>query len=285
MTNKSPELASVILPTYNRADYIKISLDSIYFQTYRPIEIVVVDDGSTDHTEEVVKSWAQDHEDELFKVRYYKQKNAGAPTARNLGIEKSTGRYLQFMDSDDYLMAEKLELQIQKMKEDNTALCICGYYHVNEDMSVRLVVSNDRTMEEILSDRFSLSTLIGVIEKDFLISKNIRWNPKLKKFQDRDFYHKVFLLIDDFSVVDEPLFKWIRHSGDRIFDSTPNSEGLYMASFKSLFGFYLKRRKEIEKYKRKHIKRIFKILFFYTKTGKSILKILRITPSSPKPQK
>ena len=79
-------------------------MDSVYKQTYRPIEIIVVDDGSTDNTCQVINEWGSKYaEDNGFRLQYFFQENAGAPVARNLGMIESQGEFIQFLDSDDLL--------------------------------------------------------------------------------------------------------------------------------------------------------------------------------------
>jgi len=96
---------SVVLPTYNRARWLPRTLDSILAQSYPPAEVLVVDDGSTDDTEEIVRSYPN-------TVRYLPQANAGVSAARNHGIKKSVGQWIAFADSDDLWHPYKLEVQL-----------------------------------------------------------------------------------------------------------------------------------------------------------------------------
>jgi glycosyltransferase involved in cell wall biosynthesis len=110
-------LVSVIVPTYNRAQFLPDLLRSISWQTYRPIEFIVVDDGSTDHTADVVEAFSQDMgSDDELEVHYFYQSNRGAPTARNRGLIESHGEYIQFLDSDDLLHPQKLEIHLRVLK-------------------------------------------------------------------------------------------------------------------------------------------------------------------------
>jgi glycosyltransferase involved in cell wall biosynthesis len=97
------DIVSVVIPTYDRSHLVTRALDSVYEQTYRPIECIVVDDGSTDDTAEVVKKWKRAHTSDDFCVRLLQQENQGAPAARNHGMEAARGDYLLFLDSDDEL--------------------------------------------------------------------------------------------------------------------------------------------------------------------------------------
>lgn len=99
-TKIMPSLVSVIIPTYNRADYIAEAVDSVLAQTYAPIEIIVVDDGSTDNTKEIIERYKD-------KVRYIWQENAWCGAARNRGLKAANGDFVAFLDSDDLWTSEK----------------------------------------------------------------------------------------------------------------------------------------------------------------------------------
>lgn len=109
---------SVVVPTYNRAHQLLDALDSVHSQKYRPIELIVVDDGSTDGTTELVEEWAEEHSRaDDFDIFYERQPNRGAPSARNLGALRSRGEFLQFLDSDDKLHPVKVESQVKLLRE------------------------------------------------------------------------------------------------------------------------------------------------------------------------
>ena len=112
---------SVVIPSYNRRDFLKRSIDSAINQTKKPLEIIVVDDGSTDGTETMIKS-------DYDFVKFIKQKNKGVSAARNIGIKVSIGEWICFLDSDDEWKKDKLEKQINAMKSNP------GYkfFHSNE---------------------------------------------------------------------------------------------------------------------------------------------------------
>jgi glycosyltransferase involved in cell wall biosynthesis len=103
-------LVSVIIPTYNRANLLLDAIESVWKQTYRPLELLVIDDSSTDNTKSVVEEWEKkcSHSSD-FIIRYLYQSHQGAQAARNLGLIESRGEYIQFLDSDDVLMPKKTE--------------------------------------------------------------------------------------------------------------------------------------------------------------------------------
>lgn len=102
---------TVVIPTYNRADYLPKTLDSVLAQTYRDYEVVVVDDGSTDGTQHVLRGYAG-------LVQVVQQPNLGVGQARNTGISVAKGRYIAFLDSDDIWFPRKLELQVLALESD-----------------------------------------------------------------------------------------------------------------------------------------------------------------------
>lgn len=115
-------LVSVIIPTYNREKTIKRAINSVLNQTYKNIELIIVDDGSSDNTEKLVK------EIKDKKVKYYKLKeNKGACFARNYGIKMSKGNLIAFQDSDDEWLEDKLENQINNMIKNNSDIDFCSY--------------------------------------------------------------------------------------------------------------------------------------------------------------
>lgn len=104
-----PVLVSVLIPTYNRAYILKTVLESVFAQTYRPIEVVVVDDGSTDDTRAVVEKFGSE-------ISYIYQKNAGLASARNAGLAVARGEFIAFEDSDDIWFPWKLQVQVAFLK-------------------------------------------------------------------------------------------------------------------------------------------------------------------------
>jgi glycosyltransferase involved in cell wall biosynthesis len=113
---------SVIIPTYNRADLITGTLESVREQTFTDWECIIVDDGSTDGTEEVVQRFVE--RDERF--RYVGQANAGVCVARNRGISLARGKYIAFLDSDDHFAPDKLEWQAEALEGDADAVLVYG---------------------------------------------------------------------------------------------------------------------------------------------------------------
>jgi glycosyltransferase involved in cell wall biosynthesis len=124
--NCTAGLVSVIVPTYNRAHLIEHALDSVLRQTYRPIELIIVDDGSSDGTADVVADWTRRHAGDGLAVLFRRQDNGGAPSARNHGLRLSRGEFIQFLDSDDALAADKLRAQVDALRNEPAAMLAWG---------------------------------------------------------------------------------------------------------------------------------------------------------------
>ena len=123
-------LVSVVIPTYNSEDYIAEALTSVLNQTHQNLEVLIVDDASTDNTIETVSQFAKkDHRITLEKLEI----NSGAATARNTAIKKAKGSYISFLDSDDKWLPNKLELQLKLIKEKDCAVVFSSYYCMNEN--------------------------------------------------------------------------------------------------------------------------------------------------------
>lgn len=122
------ELVSIIMPSYNTGKFIGKTINSVINQTYKNWELLIVDDCSTDNTEEVIKNINDK------RIKFFKNKiNSGAAISRNLALRMSKGKYIAFLDSDDLWVNEKLERQIKFMKENNYYFSYTNYIEIDEN--------------------------------------------------------------------------------------------------------------------------------------------------------
>lgn len=122
------ELVSIITPSYNTAKYIQETIESVLAQTYTNWEMIIVDDCSTDNTDEVVKPYLADS-----RFKYLKnEKNSGAAVSRNRAIQEAKGKWIAFLDSDDLWYPEKLEKQIVFMRENNCHFSYTNYTEIDD---------------------------------------------------------------------------------------------------------------------------------------------------------
>lgn len=218
-----PGLVSVIIPTWNRAHFIVEAMDSVWAQTYRPIEMLVVDDGSTDDTREVVRQWRRHHRgDRRFRLRYFRQENRGAPAARNLGLIESRGEFIQFLDSDDVLHCKKLRRQVARFTTDETAdfvysghaLFIASPDQDAEVYPVRRVVGE---FADCVPHAFPWNVESGLYARH--TCRRVRpWDETLKCWQDLVYHLRVALTGPQVRFVPGALSFAREHAGGRIAD-------------------------------------------------------------------
>ena len=165
------ELISVIVPLYNAEEYLERCVDSILAQTYENIEVILVDDGSTDGSSEICDSYAEEDE----RVRVLHQENGKQAAARNAGIREARGTYITFSDSDDEMKPEKLQIMYDKMIETEADVVVCSFTYVDEKGNV--------LPWEV--PHYSGESPVDSVEarRIFLISKNIEgffWNKLIR---------------------------------------------------------------------------------------------------------
>lgn len=120
---------SIIVPVYNVERYLKQCLESLVSQTLSPIEIIIINDGSTDGSDKIIKEFSSIHEN----VIYITQKNMGLSEARNTGVKYATGKYIAFLDSDDWVAQNTYEVLYEKAIKHNDDIVCCGFYMAYED--------------------------------------------------------------------------------------------------------------------------------------------------------
>ncbi len=150
------ERISVIIPTCNNEDSIEKCLKSVLNQSYQNLDVIVINDGSTDKTDEVLEKYKD-------RVQIYKKQNEGVASARNLGLEKCNTKYLFFVDADDYLEEDAIEILYNKLIETNSDMVIGNI----EDSSAKDITIKDDKYEYIFNQKI----------KYFMV----QWNKLMKK--------------------------------------------------------------------------------------------------------
>jgi glycosyltransferase involved in cell wall biosynthesis len=126
------KLVSIITPMYNAQDVIEDNIKSVLDQTYSNWEQIIIDDGSTDQSQKIVKKY-----DSVDNIRYFKtETNKGVSNARNLGLEKASGKYIAFLDSDDIWKSQKLEKQLQFMDREKSFFSFTAYEIVDQNYNI-----------------------------------------------------------------------------------------------------------------------------------------------------
>ncbi|MEW6170798.1 MAG: glycosyltransferase [Candidatus Omnitrophota bacterium] len=210
MQAKNPKV-SVIIPTYNRANYIVETIDSVLAQTYEDFEIIVIDDGSTDNTEDTINKYNG-------KIRYFYQENKGTAAARNFGISKARGEYIAFLDDDDLWLSEKLERQTAILDADKQIgfVCSAGYkideHNNNKISSWQRNGNANRTTFESLYERNFVYNLTVLIRKR-CIEEVGGLDETLIVSQDYDLWLRVAKK-HRFHYINQPLALWRIHKSN-----------------------------------------------------------------------
>jgi glycosyltransferase involved in cell wall biosynthesis len=218
----TPRLVSVILPTFNRSKLIVRALESVRLQTYRPLEIIVVDDGSTDCTLEAVQGWVREQDmGNSLTVHCVQQPNRGAPSARNLGLLVSRGQFIQFLDSDDLLHPEKIRIQCGRLDEEcaDFAWSPLKVVRTNEstaDLNWYLHKA-EKSNAEPRSDYIPDCAGIGLYRRE-LCRRIGPWDETLTSRQDWDYRYRREALALKTCYVSDPYYCAIIHDEYRVND-------------------------------------------------------------------
>lgn len=201
------EKVSIVIPTYNRAALLGRTLQSALQQTYEETEIIVIDDGSTDHTDEVIRSF-QDQ-----RVVYVRNLiNVGSSESRNIGIDRASGEYISFLDSDDEWDPRKLEKQIDLIRQQQPTSDFLCYTQTLMTYQKKIITPvNEREEGQALTEYFFLNnefiTTIAMLFPRETI-RRLRFKKDIKLFQDLDLCLRASRLPCRFLFVKEPLCKW-----------------------------------------------------------------------------
>jgi glycosyltransferase involved in cell wall biosynthesis len=203
-------LVSVIIPTYNRALIIKDAIQSVINQTYTDYEIIVVDDGSTDNTSNVIN----DIRNHSGKVRYIHQENKGRSAARNSGIRAARGNYVAFLDSDDIFLPEKLSVQVMTLENNldfgmaySPALIMDKYGNMSEDINQRKEKLAGWIYPELLFIKKNIITIPSVIVRKQILNEIGGFDETMHICEDLDLwrriarYHQVFQMKEPVAII------------------------------------------------------------------------------------
>jgi GT2 family glycosyltransferase len=215
---------SVIIPTYNSAEYISQTLDSVLAQTFQDFEILVVDDGSTDPTQQVISA-------KFPTVRYLYQENRGVSAARNLGIRCSKGEYIAFLDSDDTISREKLKIQVQYFdSHPDVGLVYSGWetMDINGSKTARAARpgKEGNLLKEILL-REVFFTIGSTLVRRSVLDQTGFFDEALLASEDVDLYIRMAYAGVRFGYVDELLFQYRIHPSSL----TASYEAAYIESW------------------------------------------------------
>lgn len=208
---KVEELISVIVPVYNVEKYLDKCLESLVNQTYRNLEILLIDDGSTDHSGEKCDAWVKKD----TRIQVLHKKNEGVSEARNIGLEVAKGKYIGFVDSDDYIEKNMYEILCKEMQKNKAELVTCGANFIRNEEEIHPINSEMYTTEKV--DKFQaiqrFYPLNGSIWKCLLVKerlKDIRFNTNLSIGEDLNFICQYLLNCKEACVfISAPFYNYV----------------------------------------------------------------------------
>lgn len=220
------KLVSVIIPTYNRADLLSESVMSVINQTYRPIECIVVDDGSKDHTRDVIQR-LKENADVDFSLVYLMQENLGAQIARNTGTFAASGDFIQYLDSDDLLYPNKIKDQVEFLNAHPDCSGVFGNWDIGipEKHTAAIAFKSDDLISQFLTGR-CIHTLSFLFRKT-IVNQTGGWDVFIKRNQEIDFHIRAILAGATFEYVNVNTGLWRTHDEARITNTSGLSDFHY----------------------------------------------------------
>lgn len=206
------ELITVIVPVYNVEKYLSKCLESICKQTYSNLEILVVNDGSTDKSGEICEHYSTND----TRIKVIHRENGGLSAARNTALNCMTGNYVLFVDSDDYIEYNAIEVLYNTLKENNSDISICAYDYVDEEGVVLntkknsnelFVMDTNESLYHLLDNKRITSSAWGKLYKSSLFS-DIRF-PEGRIYEDIPTTYKTFLLSEKIVYTSARLYKYL----------------------------------------------------------------------------
>lgn len=211
------ELISIIVPIYNVENYLRQCLDSIMSQTHQNFECLLINDGSPDNSADICREYVE--KDSRFK--YFEKENGGVSSARNLGIECSGGAYITFIDADDWVDSDYLEVLYNALIDENADISVstykrfemgdnCWYVHAFQRGYDKKVFTNKKLMDELLFlDGFdnSYRFVCGKLVRKYLLD-NIAFNEMTTLGEDMEFWFKIYMVSDRVVYVNKETYNY-----------------------------------------------------------------------------
>lgn len=181
-------LVSVIVPIYNSGKFLRKCIDSLLIQSYQFLEIILIDDGSTDNSGDICKEYLKKDK----RIKYFYKNNRGVSSARNMGLDVMTGEYVTFVDSDDYLEKNHIEDLLKDLLHEKADISICGYIREKEDGTIFDYTKGKKRVlhpKEAVNLLFKIKGFQGFswnkLFKSKIINENkIKFNPEITIWED-----------------------------------------------------------------------------------------------------
>jgi len=230
-------LVSVIMPTYNGELFIYKALNSVINQTYNKFEIIVVDDGSTDNTRNIVDEFIKENKCNIIFIEL--GNNYGRSRARNEGLSHVSGDFIAFLDVDDVWSPKKIEKQLILFNTDNkigavgvSALCKDLHNINNKDHVIKPWARGDNTFSSMLTGN-AIGVTPGVVIRRSALNSDDKFDENLETMEDYDFWLNIAKRMR-FDFIDEPLVTVYRHERNSFYDYKKSVEGVIKFGLKNM---------------------------------------------------
>jgi len=210
VSNYGNELISIIVPVYNVERYLEKCVNSIINQTYKNLEIILVDDGATDSSGNMCDELAKSDN----RIKVYHKENGGLSDARNYGVERATGDYIGFVDSDDYIDSEMYEKLYEAIKKENVDVAECslkviypGKIELFTDEKYYKVLGKTEYLEEYLTIKKVFGSVWTKLIKSDVAKKLVF--PKGKLYEDTYYAYDLINIANSFVLIDSPSYNYL----------------------------------------------------------------------------
>lgn len=273
---------SIIIAAYNIEDYIERCMSSVVNQTYSNLDIVVVNDGSTDNTLNIINSFSEND----VRINVINQSNKGLLASRKIGFNHSQGDYILFIDGDDWLEEDAIEIMYNAMVNDNCDIIQCKYYkRYDNGKTVKFIEKNrgiidpDRLIEGVLLCDINHNVWTKLIRKDYIIENNIYFMDNITFGEDLAFTFELFKSRPKVKIIDDALYNYYQRSDSLTNSFSPkvleiNKVVQYIEKELIGLGLYENYRTQFEYFAYRHCYRMYRNFIFYTKNeiGDKLLK-------------
>lgn len=177
-------MVSIIIPLYNKQGQIERCLNSIKDQTFKDWELIIIDDGSTDKSAEIVESFLYDN-----RIHYYYKQNGGVSSARNMGMKKATGEWIVFLDADDYFFSEALEILLVTAIQNKTLVSAANFYAENKNGRYLQCIGKDRIVKNNFRSWYFMTCYprAGAVLFHSSVVKELSFDESLSRYEDAKF--------------------------------------------------------------------------------------------------
>lgn len=233
---------SIIVPVYGVEKYIDKCLNSLVKQSLKEIEIIVVNDGTKDNSQKIIDKYVKKYPD---KIKSYIKENGGQGSARNYGLKKTTGEYIGYVDSDDFVEKDMYKKLYNKAKENNYDIVVCGNYNVSEDYqnkNIDAFINNYNTdLENIFFGKMAVWNKI--YKRDILIKNKLEFKEKVW-YEDLAFTLKAIMNSNTFAFIDEPLYDYLIREGSTMNNSNVKRNLEILEAFNDILSYIQHNKKE-----------------------------------------